>query len=136
MGWGTLGWNGDDGPNSMCAWSRWKLGWLEAIEPAASEETLELAAIGQSGQVGKLNLSGREFFLLEYRTRNSSHYDRHLPAEGLLVWHVERTVASGDQSSQTIVDLECADGRWLDAGYPLGQIASLEGGDNLDFLGS
>ena len=133
MGWGTLGWNGDDGPNSMCAWSRWKLGWLEAIEPTASEETLELGAIGQSGQVGKLNLSGREFFLLEYRTRNSSHYDRHLPAEGLLVWHVERTVASGDQSSQTIVDLECADGRWLDAGYPLGQIASLEGGDNLDF---
>ena len=52
-----------------------------------------------------------------------------MPAEGLLIWHVDQT-----DPILTAVDLECADGRWLDAGYPLGrESAPHEGEDNLDF---
>ena len=115
MGWGTLGWQGDDGPTSLCAWSRWQLGWVEAIELTQARQTLEIEDVGRGGKAGKVALSQREFFLLEYRTRESSPYDRHIPAEGLLVWHVERTQGRFDQPPRTLVDLECADGRWRDA---------------------
>ena len=65
-----------------------------------------------------------EFFLLENRSRASSHYDRNIPGEGLLIWHAKGVDA----------DLECADGKWLNAGYPEGEQADgLNGEDNLDF---
>ncbi|MFA6109107.1 MAG: immune inhibitor A domain-containing protein, partial [Candidatus Latescibacterota bacterium] len=134
MGWGALGWNGGDGPNSLCAWSRARLGWAQVLEPDQARTEMALEEVGLHGQVYQLPLSRRESFYLEYRRRTSTWYDRHLPAEGVLVWHVERTLASGDQPPRTRVDLECADGRWQDAGYPLGRQADpLAGGTNLDF---
>ena len=42
MGWGALGWNGDDGPNSFCAWSRMRLGWSEVIDVVDAEEEIQL----------------------------------------------------------------------------------------------
>jgi len=131
MGWGALGWNGDDGPNSFCAWSRMQLGWAEVIEISRADEEIALPEVGARGQVYKIPVAADEFFLLEYRRTTSSFYDRHIPAEGLLVWHVGY---EGDPLPQFTVDLECADGRWLDAGYPIGaESDSLAGVDNLDF---
>ena len=130
MGWGALGWGGNDGPNSFSAWSRQRLGWAEVSEPAGEEETFQLEDVGQSGQVYRIPLNSRGHFLLEYRRRTSSYYDRAIPGEGLLVWHIERDA----ETQVRTVDLECADGRWEDAGYPLGsRPAPHEGGDNLDF---
>ncbi|MDP6780068.1 MAG: hypothetical protein QGI83_25160, partial [Candidatus Latescibacteria bacterium] len=75
-----------------------------------------------------------ESFLLEYRTRDS-YYDRGNPAEGLLVWHVRLLPGeSADRPPRWSVDLESADGRWVEAAYPLGVTAdAVSGGDNLDF---
>ena len=130
MGWGALGWNGNDGPNSFSAWSRMRLGWAEVQEAAAKEEAFELKDVGLAGQVYRIPLNSRGHFLLEHRRRTSSHYDRAVPAEGLLVWHVERDAVSG----RWTVDLESADGLWDDAGYPLGTQANPHTGeDNLDF---
>ena len=129
MGWGALGWNGNDGPVSLSAWSRMQLGWTQVEEPVRERTDLELEDVGIRGKLYKLPLSEKEFFLLEHRRRASTYYDRHLPAEGLLIWHVDQI----DPIHATI-DLECADGRWLDAGYPLGQQPAPQyGGDNLDF---
>jgi hypothetical protein len=137
MGWGALGWNGDDGPNSFCAWSRLELGWAEVIEPEQLEEEMRLEDVGVQGMVYKVPLSNKQFFLAEYRTRASTYYDRHLPGAGLLIWHVGRALPAEDPDlppQSLVVDLECADGRWADVGYPLGQQAdSRKGGDNLDF---
>jgi len=134
MGRGALGWDGVAGPNSFCAWSRWRLGWAEELEPQGVEDTFTLEDVGIAGQVYRIPLSDRGFFLLEYRRRTSSHYDRAIPAEGLLVWHVERSLPGGGLSSWWQVDLECADGRWDDAGYPHGRQANPDAGeDNLDF---
>ena len=36
MGLGTLGWNGDDGPNPFSAWSRQALGWARVEEVTTS----------------------------------------------------------------------------------------------------
>jgi M6 family metalloprotease-like protein len=129
MGWGAAGWQGDDGPNSLCAWSRVQLGWATVTEPLAGRTELVLNDVGRDGSVYRVPLGSDEHFLVEYRRRSSTHYDRHLPGEGLLVWHVAHSA-----SRRLILDLECADGRWADAGFPLGnEPAPSTGGDNLDF---
>ncbi|MEW6753136.1 MAG: immune inhibitor A domain-containing protein [Candidatus Latescibacterota bacterium] len=127
MGRGALGWHGDDGPTSLCAWSRLQLGWAVAQRPTQEQADIALQGVGRQGSVLEVPMGRGESFLVEYRRRSTSWFDRHLPAEGLLVWHV-----TGGASRA--VDLECADGRWSDAGYRTGtQAAPADGGDNLDF---
>ncbi len=126
MGWGTLGWNRNDGPNSFSAWSRMQLGWAQVLEPEQARSEIRLEPVAINGQLYKIPIANREFFLLENRHR-SSYYDRKIPANGLLVWHIV-------DREELMIDLECADGRWQEAGFPLGQIAdAINGGDNLDF---
>ncbi|MBI2502319.1 MAG: immune inhibitor A [Candidatus Latescibacteria bacterium] len=133
MGWGALGWNGDDGPNSFCAWSRLQLGWTEVAEVTREDQEIRLEEVGSSGRILEVPLSGLEYFLVENR-RRSSYYDRQIPGEGLLVWHVRQIPPQVTAPEKTVVDLECADGRWRDAGYPLGKESDPQGGgDNLDF---
>ena len=128
MGRGITGWRGE-GPNSLSAFSRWRLNWVEGEEPLQSSQTIQLEAISSGGKVFKIPLGAKDFFLLEYRQKEGSYYDRYIPAEGLLIWHV----IWGDHAFYE-VDLECADGRWQERGYPAGEVADpLAGGDNLDF---
>jgi hypothetical protein len=123
----------DDGPTALSAYSRAELGWARVRELINPQKRIELPDVGRAGDLYRLPLTGRGYFLLEYRTRSSSPYDRSIPGEGVLIWHVERRPRDTFQRIVT-VDLECADGRWSDAGYPLGQIADpLAGADNLDF---
>ena len=134
MGWGATGWNGNDGPNSFCAWSRMRLGWAQVEEVDQTRQEIRFEEVGRWGRVVRVPLTGQEYFLLEHRRRTSTYYDRNLPGEGLLVWQVSTRRLENALASQPVVDLVCADGRWQDAGYPLGRIAdALKGGDNLDF---
>ena len=130
MGWGALGWNGDDGPLSLGAWSREQLGWAQVIEFNEDEDGIRVEDVGETGTIYKLPVRTpwaltHEYFLLENRQRDSNYHDRNIPGEGLLIWHFDRGA---------VVDVECADGRWRDAGYPRGDQADpQEGSDNLDF---
>ncbi|MBT3342710.1 MAG: T9SS type A sorting domain-containing protein [Gemmatimonadetes bacterium] len=134
MGWGALGWEGAPGPNSLSAWSRLRLGWAQVLEQTSIEAEVELEPVGRAGQMGRVPLNGNEYFLLEYRRRDASHYDRGIPGEGLLIWHVRRAVVEGEVAFWWDIDLECADGLWQDAGFPTGQQAApASGDDNLDF---
>jgi M6 family metalloprotease-like protein len=143
MGWGASGWNGDDGPNSFCAWSLEQLGWLDPrdnrLREVRGDEELLARALRQGGTAFKIPLLPRaegkpaEYLLLEQRTRSGSYYDRHLPGEGLLVWHIRPQPDQSDEGRKQ-VDLVCADGLYQDAGYPLGEVENQEQGrDNLDF---
>ena len=53
--------------------------------------------------------SGKEYFLAEARFRNG--YDRHLPAEGLLLWHIDESVTDNSNENHLKVALVQADGR-------------------------
>ena len=133
MGWGALGWAGDDGPVSFSAWSRLRLGWAQVTEVAGASQRILVRDVAETGELVKIPAGAEEYFLLEYRTR-SSFYDRGIPAEGLLVWHVMSNRAGEVSQAHWLVDLECADGRWKEAGFPLGRTPDpLHGGDNLDF---
>ena len=132
MGWGGIGWHGDDGPNSLCAWSLEKLGWVEVV-PLERDTTVTFEPVRVSRKVYKIPLTDRQYFLVEYRRARDSYYDRNIPADGLLIWHVDLMGSSGDESHK-LVDLECADGLYADKGYPEGRAPDPESGmDNLDF---
>ena len=161
MGWGAHGWNGNDGPNPLSAWSREELGWIgpgnsRLVDLDGDIKGLELKDLESGGAIFKIPLgvtgnqwyTGIEYLLIEHRSRASSYYNRNMPAEGVLVWHTRPRVIKVDHESfkstpMTVVnvdeaekgvDLICADGAFLDAGYPLGGDADgVFGRDNLDF---
>jgi hypothetical protein len=75
-----------------------------------------------------------EYYLLEFRQRDGNYYDRNIPGEGLLIWHIDKPPVQDGVVQSLVVDIESADGRWRDAGYPLGEVADpYAGSDNLDF---
>ena len=155
MGLGAQGWHGDDGPNPLCAWSREQLGWIgrdndRLIEVLSDATDLRLADLHRDGVVYKIPLgiemlqegiyrqvgTGKlhPYLLLEHRLRDGHHYNRNLPAEGLLVWHVNPLSWTNDVEANKLVDLVCADGLYADAAFPLGTVVEKQlGGDNLDF---
>jgi M6 family metalloprotease-like protein len=148
MGWGAQGWKGDDGPNPFSAWCLKELGWIgpdneRLVEVEGDTAGLEVAALHEGGQVVQVALplrtvdgynTAQEYLLLEQRTRSGSYYDRHLPGEGLLVWHIRPQQGANGNERAKEVDLLCADGLYEDAGYPLGRRADNRNGlDNLDF---
>ena len=133
MGRGALGWGGGDGPVSFSAWSRLRLGWSRVTEVDQPSQRIVLRDVARTGDLVRIPAGGEEYFLLEYRTR-SSWYDRGIPAEGLLIWHVMGNRTGDVFKAHWVVDLECADGRWKEGGFPVGRTPDpLHGGDNLDF---
>lgn len=150
MGQGTNGWNGDDGPNPLSAPHREWLGWLDdgKVVEIDRDTTVYVSDVDRGGTVYRVPVRSHileggyyeeEYFLLEYRSR-ANYYDRNVPAEGMLVWHVRpfASVPGGEPvnsiESQKVVDLVCADGLYTDRGFPLGAApAPRAGRDNLDF---
>ncbi len=133
MGHGAWGWNGNDGPNPFCAYSLEKLGWIgvdnERLEVVTQSGNVSILPTFQGGEVYKIPLSDDEYYLISNRDRSVSYYDRNIPGSGLLIWHI-----TGSSHLCRNIDLECADGRYRDAGYPLGKEPDpVNGEDNLDF---
>lgn len=139
MGRGALGWHGDDGPVPFSAWSREQLGWIgeDNRNLVVVEEDLEGAEIGDietGGTVYKLPVTAEEYFLVEHRRASGSYYNRHIPGDGLLIWHIYASRRNNKDEQWKRVDLECADGLFADKGYPIGRIPdALVGRDNLDY---
>ncbi len=133
MGHGAWGWNGNDGPNPFCAFSLEKLGWIgvdnERLEVVTESQSISALPLFDGGKVYKVPLPDKGYYLISNRDASASYYDRNIPGNGLLIWHVTRNAHSFRS-----IDLECADGRYRDAGYPLGKEPDpLYGEDNLDF---
>ena len=140
MGHGTRGWNEVDGPNPFCAWSLEQLGWLgvgneKLVTVEKNFEDLVFAAVAEGGEIYKVPTGNPDvYYLVEHRRPGSSYYERSLPAGGLLIWRIDRAQPGNDDEEKKLVDLVCADGLYLDAGFPEGLIAHPDlGRDNLDF---
>ena len=141
MGHGNRGWGEIDGPNPFCAWSLGQLGWLgvnnEQLEVLrADQDDVIFVDVNAGGPVYLLRMStpAGHFFLVEFRSRQHSYYERNLPAEGLLIWRINPNRNGNNMEAIKQVDLVCADGLFRDAGFPLGRTpAPFSGRDNLDF---
>ncbi|MCK5120232.1 MAG: M6 family metalloprotease domain-containing protein, partial [Candidatus Latescibacteria bacterium] len=134
MGQGALGWDGNGGPVPFCAWSREQLGWAEIVEITEDGVGQVLTDVATTGKVYKIPQGeGGSYYLLENRQSTKSTYDRRIPQDGLLIWHIRSGAGNGDECKKK-VDLVCADGLYLDRGYPDGTVSAPDSGrDNLDF---
>ena len=136
MGFGGTGWSGTgvDAPNPLCAWSRLRLGWVQRVISVSGDQRVEgVGPVGSSGTIVRIPINPDEAFLLENRSR-MDFYDRNIPGEGILIWHVDETVSGQSSEERKRVSLEEADGRFRDAGAPLGSEADpRHGGGNIDF---
>ena len=138
MGQGALGWGGG-GPNPLSAWSLAKLGWLGVANSRlrrldSDAEGLVFEDVNAGGEVVLIQVNASRYLLVEHRSRANSYYERNLPAEGLLIWEVDENAFGNNEEALKKVDLVCADGLYLDAGYPAGTEKGYHiGRDNLDF---
>ena len=147
MGWGAHGWNWTDGPNPFSAWSLEQLGWIgrdndRLVEIGSDAAGVLMESLRDGGSIYRIPLRAtdggtfwviEDYLLLERRHRGT-YYDRNIPGEGTLVWHVSSEAADNGDEKAKVVDLVCADGLFADAGYPAGRAEDpLFGGDNLDF---
>ncbi|MFC1511804.1 T9SS type A sorting domain-containing protein [Candidatus Latescibacterota bacterium] len=139
MSRGLLGWGGSNGPVGPSAVTRIKMRLVgknnsNLIDVYGMHHGLRIKDAGLSdGAVYRIWVTNREYFLVEYRRNDNLYCERNNPANGMLIWHVNE-LGNNDNEQNKYVDLECPDGRFLDAGYPLGiEPNPLEGGDNLDF---
>ena len=118
--------NGSDGsPAHMSTWSKSVLGWMQPKEVTSSRTVLlpGVATAARSLRIARKD-DPREYFLLE--NRSAAGFDAGLPANGLLVWHIDDSkwpdcfdgthgqtfnCCNCDESTHYLVNLVQADGR-------------------------
>ncbi len=132
MGLGTLGWGVEDGPNAFSGPTLAELGWVDVDIVGQPGVDVPLQEVFTGRRLLKIPLSRHEYFLLEYRRAAGSYYNRNIPRDGLLLWHVDE-LADNDEERHKRIDLVCADGLFADRGAPSGAADPYAGRDNLDF---
>ena len=116
-------WNGSNGssPAEPEAWCRIRMGFAEPTN-ITTNGVVDFPAVDATPSIFRLQssyMNPNEYFLVE--NRQGLNYDAALPADGLLVWHVDENVNTGNSaewypglttSGHYLVALEQADGRW------------------------
>jgi immune inhibitor A len=120
MGGGS--WNGGgDIPAHPSAWCKANQGWVTVVNQM-NNGTMNINEVKTARNVYRLwkdGAAGSEYFLLE--NRQQALYDRMLPGGGLLIWHVDESVASNSDENHPKVALEQADNhRDLELGHNRG----------------
>lgn len=116
--WGGDG-NSPETPVHMCAWAKAYLNWLTPIIVTADSINQAINQIGTNAEVYKVWTSGnpqKEYFLVSNREKTG--FDKNLPGNGLLIWHIDENVIDAKMDTNTVnndetrkgVDLEEADG--------------------------
>ncbi|HJU40631.1 MAG TPA: M6 family metalloprotease domain-containing protein [Tahibacter sp.] len=110
MGGGS--WNGGgDTPAHPSAWCKANQGWV-GVTNVTADGVLSLPDVKTSRNVHRLwkdGAGGPEYFLLENRQR--AGFDRQLPGDGLLIWHIDEGQPGNTDENRYKVALVQADGR-------------------------
>ena len=108
MGYGLY--NSETMPAYLGAYSRERLGWIAVKDLWAGDTTVRVEPTERAHVAFRFAPAGsREYFLVENRQRFGT--DAFLPGEGLLVWHVDPGVTTGNNAEgHKLVDIEEADG--------------------------
>jgi len=103
---GTGGYGGDalspQYPTHLGAWPLKYLGWDESVHPSR-DTVLSLPALGSSQATITWSYQGEdvsEYFLIEHRRR--AGFDRNLPGEGLIIYHVDENVIAAGMASNSV----------------------------------
>ncbi len=117
-------WNGysGDSPAQFDAYGRVFLGFATAVNVTSNLISASIPAVEDTGLVYRLWTNGQsstEYFLAE--NRQQTGFDSYLPSSGLLIYHVDDTVSTGNNNQwypgytsngHYMVALEQADGAW------------------------
>ncbi|HOX43283.1 MAG TPA: M6 family metalloprotease domain-containing protein [Myxococcota bacterium] len=139
MAMGPWGGPGMDGtvPVLLSAWGKYKLGFVSPTVLQVSTAGLRLHPAATNPEALLLNtgMPTRQYFLLE--DRQFVGYDESLPAEGLLIQHVDENIDNNNDQSHYLVDIEQADGlRELNnSGYEIGDWGDLWPNGNASTFG-
>lgn len=109
---GSGSWNNDgDTPAHPSAWCKVQQGWADVVN-VTSDGRIDIEDVKESRLVYRAWTQGSdstEYFLLENRQQTA--FDAHLPAGGLLLWHVDDAQPDNTDESHYLVGLLQADGR-------------------------
>ena len=119
--WGLMGagnWNSPMSPAHMCAFSKYRLGWLDYLVVDNDLPTLCVPPVetrGTAVQVWSFGLPENEYFLVE--NRQAIGFDSQLPAEGFVIYHIDEDVYDAKRGNNQVnadethkaIDIECAD---------------------------
>jgi immune inhibitor A len=104
-------WNGGgDIPAHPSAWCKVNQGWASVIVQS-NNANVTIPDVKTSKSVYRLwknGTGGNEYFLVENRQRTK--YDQKLPGDGLLIWHIDESVAENSNEAHPKVKLMQADG--------------------------
>jgi immune inhibitor A len=118
--------NGGLTPAHPCAWCKTQQNWVNTVTLSSNKKAVAIPDVKDSKTVYRLwkdGSSGNEYFLAENRTQKK--YDKFLPGEGLLVYHIDDAMNSNSNEMHYKVALLQADGKkHLEAGTNRG-----DGGD-------
>jgi len=111
MGGGS--WNGGgDIPAHPSAWCKANQEWVSVTSPNTNTAGVNINDVKTGFTIYKLWKDGTgttEYFLVE--NRQQTLFDRRLPSGGLLIWHVDETIASNSDENHPKVALMQADGK-------------------------
>jgi immune inhibitor A len=117
MGGGS--WNGrlagaqaGDVPSHPSAWCKANQGWVDVVVQR-NNAPATITGVNDSHTIFRLwkdgDASSTEYFLVENRQRNG--FDRALHADGLLIWHIDDSIAGNANEAHYKVALMQADGQ-------------------------
>ncbi len=108
MGGGS--WNGDgDTPAHPSAWCKAGQGWVDVVNRTTNGR-VTIADVKSGHRVHRFwkdGAGGHEYFLAEFRARTG--FDRELPGEGLLIYHIDDSVDGNENERHPKVKLMEAD---------------------------
>ena len=110
MGGGSWNNHGDT-PAHPSAWCKANQGWA-TVDNRTGTANVSIADVKDSHTIYRMwknGTGGNEYFLVENRQKN--RFDAHLPAEGLLIWHIDEAIATNSDENHPKVALMQADGK-------------------------
>jgi immune inhibitor A len=103
--------NGGDTPAHPSAWCKLNQGWATAVVQTTNAASVSIPDVKTSKKVHRLwkdGAGGSEYFLVE--NRQKTKFDKFLPGGGLLIWHIDESIATNSNETHPKVALKQADG--------------------------
>ncbi|MCG2826262.1 MAG: M6 family metalloprotease domain-containing protein [Thermoplasmatales archaeon] len=118
-------------PAHFDAWCKIQLGWITPTEIQSNATGVTINAVETNPQAYKIMINTpNEYFLIENRNKNAGNYDKYLPGEGLLIYHIDESKQSNSDETHRLVDVEEAHGGVQNLDYPSGNPNSNSGDAN------
>jgi immune inhibitor A len=100
-------WGGEgEKPVHVSAWGKIRLGWIRPELISKPSQNVRIPSSSERPFALKIpigEIDSREFFIVENRRKVG--FDQQLPAEGLVVWHIDESKGDNDDETHKLVDV-------------------------------